>query len=106
MINSLSSMSRVADLYKKTLDVSLDKPESKTGENQKSFSDVIMKTLNSVDESNKNADRAVTDLATGKNVDIHNAMIAIEKADISFQFMMQVRNKLVSAYQEINRMQV
>ena len=36
---------------------------------------------------------------------LHSAMIAVEKADLSFQLMMQVRNKIVSAYQEISRMQ-
>jgi flagellar hook-basal body complex protein FliE len=38
--------------------------------------------------------------------DLHSVMIALEKADLSFQMMMQVRNKVVSAYQEIMRMQV
>jgi len=38
--------------------------------------------------------------------DIHNTMIAIEKADLTFQLMMQVRNKIISAYEEIMRMQV
>jgi len=36
---------------------------------------------------------------------LHTALIAVEKADLSFQLMMQVRNKIVSAYQEISRMQ-
>jgi flagellar hook-basal body complex protein FliE len=43
---------------------------------------------------------------TGEATDIHTAMIAVQQADVSFQMMMQVRNKLVSAYQEIMKLQV
>lgn len=41
----------------------------------------------------------------GNGADVHSALIAVEKADLSFQLMMQVRNKIVSAYEEISRMQ-
>ena len=54
----------------------------------------------------KDADREVEKLAKMETQDIHNTMIAIEKADLSFQLMMQVRNKIISAYEEIMRMQV
>jgi flagellar hook-basal body complex protein FliE len=43
---------------------------------------------------------------TGESQDLHNTVIAMQKADLSFQMMMQVRNKIVQAYQEIMRMQV
>jgi flagellar hook-basal body complex protein FliE len=52
------------------------------------------------------ADQAVRDLATGKNQDIHNTMIAMKKAEISFELVMQIRNKLMSAYDEIRRMSI
>jgi len=45
-------------------------------------------------------------LLTGNSQDIHSAMVALQKADVSFQMMMQLRNKLVSAYQEIMKTQV
>jgi flagellar hook-basal body complex protein FliE len=41
----------------------------------------------------------------GHTADVHDAMIAVQKADLSFQLMMQVRNKVVAAYQEVERMQ-
>jgi flagellar hook-basal body complex protein FliE len=41
----------------------------------------------------------------GGNADVNSVMIAVEKADVSFQLMMQVRNKIVNAYQEIEKMQ-
>jgi flagellar hook-basal body complex protein FliE len=47
----------------------------------------------------------VSQLLSGKGADLHSAMIAVEKADLSFQLMMQVRNKIVQAYQQISNMQ-
>jgi flagellar hook-basal body complex protein FliE len=47
----------------------------------------------------------MTELMKGDRSDVQNVMIAVEKADIAFQLMMQVRNKIVSAYQEVSRMQ-
>jgi flagellar hook-basal body complex protein FliE len=71
-----------------------------------SFADMLKESVSEINQSNKDADKLIADFATGKNTDIHNTMIAIEKADISFQLMMQIRNKLVAAYQEVYRMQV
>jgi flagellar hook-basal body complex protein FliE len=51
------------------------------------------------------AETKVADVLSGNGADVHSALIAVEKADLSFQLMMQVRNKIVSAYQEISRMQ-
>lgn len=51
------------------------------------------------------AQTKVAALLEGSGMDVHSAMIAVEKADLSFQLMMQVRNKIVAAYQEISRMQ-
>jgi flagellar hook-basal body complex protein FliE len=51
------------------------------------------------------ADAKVSGLLDGSGMDVHTAMIAVEQADLSFQLMMQVRNKIVAAYQEISRMQ-
>ena len=45
----------------------------------------------------------VTQLLQGNGQDLHSAMIAVEKADLSFQLMMQVRNKIIAAYQTISQ---
>lgn len=71
-----------------------------------SFNDVLKDSIQKVAELEKDADREVEKLAKMETQDIHNTMIAIEKADLSFQLMMQVRNKIISAYEEIMRMQV
>ena len=70
------------------------------------FSDFVKRSLADVNRQALGADQAINDLATGKNQDIHNTMIAMKKAEISFELMMQIRNKLMSAYDEIRRMSI
>ena len=71
-----------------------------------SFGQMLKSTLSEVNHLQHNADDAVQKLATGQNKDIHNTMIAMEKAGVAFQLTMQVRNKMLEAYQEVMRMQV
>ncbi|MCD6293566.1 MAG: flagellar hook-basal body complex protein FliE [Deltaproteobacteria bacterium] len=71
-----------------------------------SFGDALSGAMGKVSELRNEADQAVHELATGENKDIHQTMIAMEKADVSFKLMMQVRNKIVTAYQEVMRMPV
>ncbi len=70
------------------------------------FGEMLTKAIDKVDQLNHEADQAVKNLATGQDKDIHNTMIAVQKAEISFRLMMQVRNKIVTAYQEVMKMQV
>lgn len=51
------------------------------------------------------ADTKVAGLLDGSGMDVHSAMIAVEQADLSFQLMMQVRNKIIQAYQTVSQMQ-
>ena len=71
-----------------------------------SFTGILKHAINTVNQAKIEADQAVQELATGNEKDIHQTMIALEKAEVSFQLMMQVRNKIVSAYEEIMRMQI
>ena len=52
------------------------------------------------------ADQAIRELVAGRNKNIHETMLAIERADSSLKLMMQVRNKVLDAYREVMRMQV
>jgi flagellar hook-basal body complex protein FliE len=70
-----------------------------------SFGDVMKDAIQGVDQVNNNAAAQVGSLLQGGGGDISSVMIAVEKADVSFQLMMQVRNKIVSAYQDIEKMQ-
>jgi len=73
---------------------------------QGSFAGVLKSSLAEVNQLQQKADAAITALATGEKASLHDTMIAIEQADVSFRLMMQVRNKIVEAYQEIMRIQV
>lgn len=75
-------------------------------EEGKSFGEVLKGSLAEVDRLQKEADAAIESLASGEGGSVHETMIAMEQADVSFKLMMQVRNKIVEAYQEILRMQV
>jgi flagellar hook-basal body complex protein FliE len=71
-----------------------------------SFSNYAQRALADVNRQMRIADEAIKDLATGKNQDIHNTMIAMQKAEISFELVLQIRNKLIAAYDEIRRMSI
>jgi len=70
-----------------------------------SFTDVLKNAVHTVDQLHSDAATQVSNLIQGGGGDVNNVMIAVEKADVSFQLMMQVRNKIVSAYQDIEKMQ-
>ncbi|MDP8224557.1 MAG: flagellar hook-basal body complex protein FliE [Candidatus Lernaella stagnicola] len=80
-------------------------PLSKPGEGP-SFNDVLKKAIAEVNGLEKEADRQIVELAAGKAGNIHEAMIALQKADISFKTLMEIRDKLIQAYQEIMRLSV
>lgn len=71
-----------------------------------SFSDMVRKAVNDVDQAQKNADQKVEDVVMGRSDNIHEVMIAMEKAQLSFQLMVEVRNKAIETYQELSRMQI
>jgi flagellar hook-basal body complex protein FliE len=71
-----------------------------------SFATLLETSLAEVNRLQRKADAAITALATGETASLHETMIAMEQADVSFRMLMQVRNKIVEAYQEIMRMQV
>ena len=96
------TISNLQSVFPKT-----DTPANRVDEkNTTGFGDYIKSSLDEVNQKIQQADQAVEGLATGKNQDIHNTMIAMKKAEISFELVMQIRNKLVSAYDEIRRMSI
>ena len=67
------------------------------------FSRMLEQTIGRVNRMQNHADAAVKDLTTGKRSDIHETMIAAEKASIAFELMLQIRNKIVGAYETVMR---
>jgi flagellar hook-basal body complex protein FliE len=73
-------------------------------DSEKGFDKVMKEAITKISQIQEDADRAVNELTSGK--DVTQAIIAMEKADMSFQLMVEIRNKLLSAYEEVMRMQV
>ncbi len=71
-----------------------------------SFSGLLGRMVTEVNAKQNTASQAVADLQSGKPVSLHQAMIAMEEASVSFQLMAEVRNRLLESYQELMRMQV
>jgi flagellar hook-basal body complex protein FliE len=71
-----------------------------------SFGNLLGRLVNEVNAKQNAAADAVHSLQSGGNVSLHQAVIAMEEASISFQLMVEVRNKLLESYQELMRMQI
>lgn len=78
----------------------------KTGQIEKPFKDFVLEALNEVNNAQANADQAVKEMLTGGDVNPAEVLTAVQKADMSFKLMMQIRNKLVQAYQEVNAIRI
>ncbi len=78
---------------------------SKESENE-SFADILKKTINETNKLQQDGEKAAVDIATGQVKDLHQAAIAIDKAETSLKLMLEVRNKAVNAYKEILRTQM
>jgi len=75
-------------------------------EGGRSFKDFLVQSIQDVNSMQAAADKAVEQLATGGNVNPAEVLTAVQKADIAFQMMIQVRNKLVDAFTEIKGIQI
>lgn len=65
----------------------------------------LQDAMSEVGNLQSEADTRVNQLLTGNGQDVHSAMIAVEKASLAFEMMVQVRNKIVQAYQQVSGMQ-
>lgn len=75
-------------------------------EAQKSFSSFLKDSIEKVNQSQIQSDKLTEKLISGQDVDLHQVMIASQKASITTQLTLEIRNKVIEAYQEMMRMQV
>ncbi len=78
-------------------------PSAKSGS---SFGKVISELVKESNSQHSQADQSLNDLISGETDNLHNVVIDAARADLSFRLLMEIRNKLLDAYQEIMRMQV
>ena len=70
------------------------------------FAEQLKAAMGNVNQMQVEGDQAMSDIATGSVKDLHQAAIAIDKAEISMKLMLEVRNKAMNAYKEITRTQM
>ena len=95
--NDLMKLSQVGTNAKPTATKKLDGND---------FSQLLKKSINELNQAQESSDKALADMATGQVKDLHQAAIAIGKAETSMKLMLEVRNKAISAYKEILRTQI
>ena len=76
------------------------------GADASSFQDLMMQSIHEVNSMQQDAQKAVEQMMTGGDVNMAEVMTAVQKADISFRLMLQMRNKLVQAYNEIRDIRI
>lgn len=104
--NSASfSISDIENQLKSLQGLSPEK-DAKKSATESGFSDLLKNGLKEVNAAMQSSDKAAVDLASGKNSNIHEAMLAATRAELGFNLMVQVRNKAIESYQEVMRMQV
>jgi len=80
-------------------------PSSASGSGESTdFSSTLQSAVEQISQLQSDAQNKVAGLLNGNGEDIHSAMLAVEKANVSFEMMVQVRNKIVQAYQTISQM--
>ena len=80
----------------------MNRPTSETG----SFKDFLMKSIDDVNSMQQQADQAVETLMTGGDADPAAVLTAVQKADLAFRMMMQMRNKVMQVYQEVKDIRI
>ena len=80
-------------------------PAPASSADEGNFFETLQQSIDQAEGAQGDTTAQVAQLFNGTGSDLHSAMIAVEKADLSFQLMMQVRNKIVQAYQQISNMQ-
>jgi flagellar hook-basal body complex protein FliE len=73
---------------------------------QTPFKNILLEALDQVNSMQQQADAAVEQLVTGGDVNPAEVLTTLQKADMSFKLMLQIRNKLVQAYQEVNNIRI
>lgn len=85
----------------------VDKPKTVSGDNQGiSFKETLNNYLSDVNDMQKKADKSIEKMISGEITDVHQVMTSVEQANTAFNMMMELRNKVMDAYQEIMRIRL
>jgi flagellar hook-basal body complex protein FliE len=98
----MDKLSQIQTPFIQNQSISKVKPDNQV----EGFSQIFKQKLDEVKAAQNHSDKLTNELVTGEVKDIHEVMIASQKASLSLQLTVQVRNKVVEAYQEVMRMQL
>ncbi|PID28885.1 MAG: flagellar hook-basal body complex protein FliE [Candidatus Cloacimonadota bacterium] len=104
-INRLDLANQIKDIRENKL-TDLKSQTDAVDSNKESFKDMLKGFVGDVNKMQKKADDSVNKLATGEITDVHDVMIKVEEANLSFSLMMEIRNKIVEGYKEVLRTNV
>ncbi len=106
LYTGLKSLPGLPKRFGDTVSTDVESPMTPAEEKRVGFRDLLIGSIGEVNMLQQNADRAVETLMTGGEIGSAEVLTAVQKADIAFKMMMQMRNKLVGAYQEIQNIRV
>jgi flagellar hook-basal body complex protein FliE len=104
MINGISNDMMFQQVDQLRDSIGIDQGINTTEEAPGGFKEMLGKLVNEVDQAQKSAEVSLEKLATGETNSIQEVVIKMEEADISFQLMKEIRNKLLSAFKEVMSM--
>lgn len=105
-ISGTNSASPAIEIARAQQDLTKGIQQVPQGGTESSFATTLQDAIQSVNQLQKTSDVEMQKLATGQSQNLHETMIAAEKADIALKLMVQMRNKMIEAYNEIMKMQV
>lgn len=102
----MDTVRQITQTSKSSVGGAIGKTDGTNDPKAPSFGEMLSGLIKSVDDKQKVAQADAKDVMTGKSDNIHQAILSMQEAGVAFSLMSEVRNKLVSAYQELMRMQV
>lgn len=100
----MADIGKINSLSKVLKDI--DKKSANSHELDKSFGDILKESIDDANKIQKTSEKASVDIATGEVKDLHQAVIAIDKAALNMKLVLEIRNKALKAYNEISKTQV
>ena len=102
----MSSIQNTTTTGRTTMPAMPAPPKAGAGADAASFKDFLIKSIQDVDSAQQQANKAVETLMTGGDVDPASVLTAVEKADLAFRMMLQMRNKVMQVYQEVKDIRI
>lgn len=105
-IEASGLLRQISDVEQTATEQEIGTEELSGEEQSQSFADLLTNAINGVDETMKASDAKVQEFIAGETDNVHDVMIQMQRAQLSFDMMVEVRNKVVKTYQEVSRMQI